>query len=342
MVEDEEQQSILTNRNTFVSFRISNETLKKIDRYLCWNSKILMTIKANFSNFSDLFYLSGSSRYTFYKEHSWELEKKSYILLNSNFSLLSNYESVEKYLDFRSSLSNITLDHVQIEGYKKSWQETVYRFRKFIFIARELTRKKYPILIRLHPSEKIKNFKKVLKQENAMDLCRYISISDELLPEQLKYAHLLLHFGCSSAYEANLMGIPEINLLNRDLDYEYLEKIIDEKSEPDESLSNTNDYLYNDGDLLNSNVYVSNFEGYDFKHAKTFNINTRISFVLAEVIANLKMYFNIVYMFVFSSGSRPKTRRDKYKLGHLEKYIYKYNVRDIKLIRRGSVLYVKK
>jgi len=75
MVEDEEQQSILTNRNTFVSFRISNETLKKIDRYLCWNSKILMTIKANFSNFSDLFYLSGSSRYTFYKEHSWELEK---------------------------------------------------------------------------------------------------------------------------------------------------------------------------------------------------------------------------------------------------------------------------
>lgn len=201
VVEDEEANVVFSDPERYISARTNEDVLELVDYVFCWNEKQRSTLEANYPVHSKKFVNCGSSKYSAFQLHNEQwTSNDSDVLVPSNFSLITNYGSVEDYLEFRRKLEKNT--RFDPEKYKLLWTETELEVAK----VGELSDSQ-KLYIRPHPSDNISRLSELFSAWANVSILPAAPLADHLLTHSK-----LLHFNCNSAIEAQMIGMPIQNI----------------------------------------------------------------------------------------------------------------------------------
>lgn len=206
-VEDQEGNSLLYNRGVYFTSRMTESSLMSIDKFFAWSAEHKNIITKKFPDLGYKVINSGSTNYDYIRIKSTESEKNpKYILYNSNFALITNYSSLDRYLRFRKSQVKFDMDYEKT--ITSMWAETQNNFKLFCDEIKKDIGKGYRIKIRHHPSEQALDLKRKLAKNGIHEpLLTNVDLVDDL-----KLAKEVKHIGCNSKLDAAIFKIPSYDI----------------------------------------------------------------------------------------------------------------------------------
>ena len=212
LVEDQEANAMLVREQLFFQSRFTKEMVQYVDEFYVWTELHYHKIIKHIPDIKNKLFLTGSANYSYIYSKGKNLSTGSYILFNSNFSLLTNYSDVEQYISYRNS--QFPLGDEMEEKIRKLWSDTSQKFQLFCDEIKKDIGKGRALKIRHHPSEDPKSLQ-ILMQRSGVDL-----VVDSNLPliKDLEGAHTLKHIGCNSRLDATLVNIPSYDIEKKKFD----------------------------------------------------------------------------------------------------------------------------
>lgn len=230
VAQDEEAGIIFDNFEDFYNIRLSLKFADKLNLFFTWGLDDFNFFKTKFNK--KIFQNVGALRSCFwgdfgrkfYKSNTENLKKKfgNYFLVVSNFSTYNTYISKKKTIKIHTKYRGFDLDryHLRYENEKKIF----FQYIKLIkFISKNSNKK---IILRPHPSENVKVWKKALKGIKNV----FVETDGELLSWILA-SELIIQNNCTSSIEAAASNIPVITYADEIEDFTRL-------SEGDENIPN--------------------------------------------------------------------------------------------------------
>jgi len=201
IIEDEEANAIFSSMERYIASRIDPKILQLIDYFLCWNEFQLATLQEKFPDYSAKFVLTGSSKYdSFRKAVHHNDEKEDAILVPSNFSLLTNFRTIDDYLKFKKKHERTPSNNYHI--YQSIWDRVEFE----IDLLKQLAKTKV-LHIRPHPSDNLQRLREIFEGTANIHVLGPAPLSVHFA----RYSSMM-HFNCNSSLEARLAGLSVINL----------------------------------------------------------------------------------------------------------------------------------
>lgn len=210
---DEEGGLIDASYKRFAQQRYSEEMLELTDAVFCWGPQDFNQLGESFPKHRDLLRMTGSPRADLWrlegKDYSVlpdDLPKKPYLLVSSNFGLLTNYRNFWDLIRFERNAGYFERDpEFERERYYMA-ADTVIMMYEFIKAIEKLAGE-FPnlqIVVRPHPVERPESWEALLdpQYENIL-----ITRSGSITP-WVHNAVAVMHNGCTTAMEATLARVP--------------------------------------------------------------------------------------------------------------------------------------
>ncbi len=215
---DEENGIVKSDLKIFIERRFTTEALETVDKVFCWGQHDYSSLKKYFPRYKKKFCLTGAPRADMWKNYFSEYwkkklnkdQKKKYILISCNFSLINGFENFSKIVKkekqagyYKRSKDSRKED---IEFFKVS-KKNFDIFKDTInFLSNELPHQ--TILVRPHPKERVSTWKKIFKN------CKNIKVSnDQNFNYDLSNSKVLIHNSSTTAFQAALSGVPVISFI---------------------------------------------------------------------------------------------------------------------------------
>ena len=213
---DEESGLIANNYDEFAKKRYGIQTLKQASAVFTWGKNDINSLQKIYPNFLKKIYMTGSPRVDLWKPsfHSyWKRNKtqfkKPYLLVSSSFGAGFHKESTFKRLNNLEKGGYFKRD----PKYKKIFllydSESNRLLASFINAIEYLSKnnkKKYKIIVRPHPNEDIRLWKFAIG-----DLPNVEIIQDDAITSWASHAFAVMHYNCTTAFEALLLGKPVVS-----------------------------------------------------------------------------------------------------------------------------------
>ena len=193
--------------------RFSKETLSLVFRQFSWGDYDDSLMKKTYPEFSDRIIKTGSPRVdlwrkdlsSFYVDKKIE-EFKDLILISSNFNSIVGNQPMHSAIEYERNAGYFNFDRGGEEFERTKYGVHAFNTQMlmhFIFAIRRLS-KKYPeasIVVRPHPVENIDAWKALLGKIDNVYVVRKGSIGS-----WVKHAKVVIHNGCTTGFEAKVMG----------------------------------------------------------------------------------------------------------------------------------------
>ena len=210
---DEEVGLFDLDNNDYLKLRYSNQSLELADKVFAWGKWDYNNLCKKFKKHKKKFILSGNPRLDFWKKNfdffyeNKKLKYKDYIFFSLNLSFLISKKEFNKYLTFLRDSDYINRGF----GIKKAIklrEDSHKMFKKFSKLITTLSKKTdLKIIVRPHPTEKIKNYNFLKKYSNVK------VIKEGNISEWIYYAKTVVHSSCTGGLEASIRGRPTISYL---------------------------------------------------------------------------------------------------------------------------------
>ena len=211
--QDEEAGIVFENYSDFVKRRfVDGKTLKLLEYYFNWGQRDQKKLKETFKNKTN-FVNTGSPRIDlldrklYQKNKSRFLKKfdlKKYILIPTNISFPIGLRRIaDSYFGFMSDSNNINFVWKEDYFFEKNLQQLAL-LKHFIRMIRFLiqNQKKYSIVLRPHPNEKVEDWEKLIGIKNR----NFKIIKDGYLSEFITNSECIVQNGCTSSIEAKILN----------------------------------------------------------------------------------------------------------------------------------------
>lgn len=211
---DEEAGLINKDYTSFSETRFSNDALSVVDKIFCWGQNDYQFLKKKFPIHEKKFTLSGSPRIDLSKKFFskyWNpkiinnKEKKENILFALNFPVVNGYIVKEKiYSEMKKQgfFERSKIKEQEYLDFVEDSNKSFLAFKNLInFLSKEL--KNYKFIIRPHPMEKIETWKKLLQENINVEIN-----NDNDVNYDLDRSKILIHNGCTTAFQAALKDLP--------------------------------------------------------------------------------------------------------------------------------------
>ncbi len=212
----DEEGLVFLNREIYSKYRISAEAIKNVDICFAWGDIHKEAMIYRTPEIEDKIVMIGNPRFDLLKPELRTISvddvnmiKRAYspfILVNTNFPFYNHYYGKDYFYPFLEKVFMIkdTSDKV----FWKNWidyQEKL--FKEFLILIPKLSKafKNNKIIVRPHPSENHKVWKKISK-----DLKNVSIISDGNVISWIMASEAVIHNGCTTAVEAFVLDIPII------------------------------------------------------------------------------------------------------------------------------------
>ena len=212
LVEDQEANAMLVREQMFFQSRFTQEMINYINEFYVWTALHYRKIIEHCPDAKHKLFITGSANYSYIHSKRKSLSKGRYILFNSNYSLLTNYDEVDQYISFRNS--QFLLGEEMEEKTKLLWSDTNQKFQLFCAEIKNDLSEGRALKVRHHPSEDPKKLQALLLS-NGIELTVNCNLP---LFQDLKYAHTLKHIGCNSKLDAALVSVPSYDIKERKFD----------------------------------------------------------------------------------------------------------------------------
>lgn len=211
---DEEGGQVLNNYLPFLNVRSSKNHMKLISGVFCWGNFDYFAWKKKYKNFSHKFYKTGSPRVDLwrneisscYENDIKDLNKKygKYILITGNFAQGNSLINIKKHIK-RNKIKSYIKTQKEIKNDLNFYKEDKKMFLEFIKLIRFLGQKlkQTKIVVRPHPVENLKSYKKLLKYNQNI----VIDNSGYILP-WIKASSVVIQNGCQTALETYGLNKP--------------------------------------------------------------------------------------------------------------------------------------
>ena len=227
--QDEEAGIVFENYYDFVKRRFADgKTLKLLEYYFNWgerDEKMLKNVFKNKTNFVN----TGSPRIDLldkklYQENKKRFLKKNglkkYVLIPTNISFPIGLRRIaDAYYGFMSDSNKINFIWKEDYFFEKNLQQ-LSLLKYFIRMIRCLIQKqkKYSIVLRPHPNERIEDWEKLIDIKNK----NFKIIKDGYLSEFITNSECIVQNGCTSAIEAKILNKKIISFepIKFELDYD--------------------------------------------------------------------------------------------------------------------------
>lgn len=213
---DEESGLIANKYDEFAKKRYGIQTLKQASAVFSWGKNDFNSLKKIYPHYLKKIYMTGSPRVDLWKPsfHSyWKRNKiqskKPYLLVSSSFGAGFHKESVFKRLNNLEKGGYFK----RVPKYKKMFllydSENNKLLASFINAIKYLSKnnkKKYKIIVRPHPNEDIRLWKFSLGNFSNVEI-----IQDDSVTAWVSNAFAVMHYNCTTAFEAVLLGKPVVS-----------------------------------------------------------------------------------------------------------------------------------
>tara|TARA_B100001057_G_scaffold501302_1_gene623593 strand:+ start:10014 stop:11396 length:1383 start_codon:yes stop_codon:yes gene_type:complete len=272
---DEEASLINNDLTSFLETRFSSEALDLIDKVFCWGKHDYDSLKKKFPIHEEKFVLSGSPRMDLSKklfQNFWSAEiknlvDKNNILFALNFPVINGYIIKEKIFNEMKEQGFFERSKTKEQEYLDYIEDSNKSFLSFKdlinYLSKEL--KNHKLIVRPHPMEKTETWKQLLQVNSNVEISNHNDINYDL-----GRSKILIHNGCSSAFQSALLDIPILSYKSYKAKSDYgilanqLGKIISRKEDiKNEIVKLTNDReikldYYIKKDILNLRIHHSN------------------------------------------------------------------------------------
>jgi surface carbohydrate biosynthesis protein len=210
--QDEESGIAFDDYNDFIKRRFPNEnTFEYLEYFFCWGKRDQTELEKKFKNKTQ-YINSGSPRIDLLSNKFYDIDDKkkihdkynvkNFILIPTNISFPIGLRRIaDAYEGFASEKKN--LEWSEEYFFTKNIQQLTL-LKYFVDLIRLLVRgqKKYDIILRPHPNEKIEDWEKFIsiRQKN------FKIIKDGYLSDFIFASEAVIHNGCTSSIEAKLMN----------------------------------------------------------------------------------------------------------------------------------------
>ena len=211
---DEEAALINKDLTSFSETRFNNEALSTVDKIFCWGQYDYDFLKKKFPIHEEKFILSGSPRMDLSKKIFSEYwrpkikdnkENKNNILLALNFPVVNGYivkEKIYNEMKRQGFFEKSKVKEQEYFDYIEDSRKSFLAFKDLInYLSQELKNCKF--IVRPHPMEKIETWKKLLQENNNVEISNHHDINYDL-----DRSKILIHNGCTTAFQSALKNIP--------------------------------------------------------------------------------------------------------------------------------------
>jgi surface carbohydrate biosynthesis protein len=219
---DEENGLIEKNLEIFCKTRFSNSSLKLVDKIFCWGPHDYRYLKKHYTKYKSKFIPTGTHRIDLWKKKFisyWMTDKKikkspKNVIISLNFGLTNGHETFKKKI---KKLKNAKYFERSKNLKKLLYQikeENIRDINRFKILINYLSKKIKEInfIVRPHPNEKLSTWKKILHKNNNV-----IIDNKENFNEALNKSSLLIHKGCTTAFQASMIDIPVISYVGKSM-----------------------------------------------------------------------------------------------------------------------------
>lgn len=205
----DEEGLVTLPKKSYASTKGSREMINLSDFYFCWGHKQVNKILCQKNITKKKLVLSGSLRIELLKNKYNNLFKTNVDSLKKRYKkiilFISSYGNSNHYLSDKNGLkktinSQSLKKKDDIKNYKYYYNFNKDRFKKFLNYIKDLKNKKSTtIVIRPHPSENFKFYKKIANDKNLL-------ISSEFsVVEWIKASKKIIHDYCTTSFEASVL-----------------------------------------------------------------------------------------------------------------------------------------
>ncbi len=205
---DEEGGQVLDDYKSFLNFRSNVNHVKIVSGVFCWGNFDYLAWKKKYKSFSYKFHKTGCPRTDLWKKElsvCYEDEIKDlnnklgkFILITGNFAQGNSLIDIKKHIKTKKIRSYVKTQK-EIKSDMNFYKEDKKMFLKFIELIKFLDRKleNTKIVVRPHPVENLKSYKKLLKN------CKKVVIDNSgyIIP-WIKASSIVIQNGCQTGLEA--------------------------------------------------------------------------------------------------------------------------------------------
>ncbi len=197
----------------YLARRVPELVLKKVHSFFVWGKLDYKWLKEGRPSQQSLYKMVGNPRLDilrkefnsiFYKKgREYRAKHGDFILINSNFNRVNFLkEQKNTFLDNVSKAANLTLDkRVFLENMLALQEENFKQYCKMIpLLAKKFNN--YKIIIRPHPAENREPWDNIANKIDNVEV-----IYEGTANDWSAGSRLLIHSGCTTAIEANILGV---------------------------------------------------------------------------------------------------------------------------------------
>ncbi len=214
---DEESGLLDETYADFARMRFAEISLSVVSKVFCWGEFDSASLTDIYPNYKGIFQKSGSPRVDLWRTEFAEFYQRvkeiegysvvqDYILVVSNFAILFNQSRFWKLLQF-SKINNNFSDFEQELKLFDHYAHEIKMVKEFMRLINKLSTE-FPekkIVIRPHPAEDTNGWKTLLASQKNIVVIREGSIN-----QWVNGAKVVIHNGCTTAFEARVNGKPII------------------------------------------------------------------------------------------------------------------------------------
>lgn len=211
----DEEGLVYFDDEIYYDLRLCEEVLALTSLFFTWGNALDQTILKKLPDSKDKLVSVGNPRFDlmrsevreFYKPYADKLKERygSILLLNTNFGFYNHYHGLDKERSRLMKSYPLAIKRPDfIDGWINAQKVMFHHFVDMLPFLRE-TFPEHTIIIRPHPSENLMKWK---EHSETIQNC-YVNNEGNAL-EWIYASDALIHFNCTTAIEAYLMGIPAI------------------------------------------------------------------------------------------------------------------------------------
>ena len=211
----DEEGLVYFDAETYRQLRIFPESMEKISCFFAWGQDQAEVMAPLIGSMQSKVKISGNPRFDllrpelrgFYQKDVESLRNKygRILLINTSFSFANSSNDPEALLQ---TFSQYPIAEER-PGFFQDWMAAQHRVMESFKEMLPLLRKRFPehtILIRPHPSESLECWQELTRSMDRAHVVREGNVVPWILASDV-----LVHWNCTTAIEATLMGIPAIS-----------------------------------------------------------------------------------------------------------------------------------
>jgi surface carbohydrate biosynthesis protein len=210
----DEEGLVYFDAETYRHLRIYADSMAQVDRFFSWGEDQARVMAPEIGPMHDRIRVTGNPRFDllrpelrdFYREEVQELELRfgRVILINTSFSFAN---SANDPANLQQTFAQYPIEKER-PGFFQGWMDEQHRVMDSFRRMLPLVRYRFPehtLIIRPHPSENLDFWKDI-----AGAMSETYVIRDRTVVPWILASEVLIHWNCTTAIEAYLLGVPAI------------------------------------------------------------------------------------------------------------------------------------